>query len=61
MFHPDILSAYGYARVYAQRSAVDACTDVAQYYGIPVTALAQFLIAMRVAVFSDAAMLALIA
>ena len=61
MLHPDILSAYGYARVYAQRHAVDACTDVATYYGIPVAALAQCLIALRVAVFVDAAALSLIA
>jgi hypothetical protein len=61
MLHPDILSAYGYARVYAQRRAVDACTDVAAYYGISVAALAQCLIALRVAVFADAAALSLIA
>lgn len=61
MYHPDILSAYGYARVYAQRRAVDACSDVATYYGIPVAALAQCLITLRVAVFADAATLTLIA
>tara|TARA_R110002126_G_scaffold178678_1_gene327714 strand:- start:193 stop:429 length:237 start_codon:yes stop_codon:yes gene_type:complete len=57
MYHPDILSSYGYARVYAQRRAVDACTDVAAYYGIPVAALAQFLASMAI----DAAALTLIA
>ena len=61
MYHPDIFSAYGYARVYAQRHAVDACTDVAAYYGIPVAALAQCLITLRVAVFADAASITLIA
>ena len=61
MLHPDILSADGYARVYAQRHSVDASTDVAAYYGMPVAAMAQFLIAMRVAVFADAASLTLIA
>ena len=61
MYHPDILDQYGYARVYSQRNPIDACTDVAEYYGIPAASLARFLIALRVAVRVDADRLSLIA
>ena len=53
MFHPDILAAYGYARVYSQRNAIDACTDVAEYYGLPVATLAGFLVRMHIAAHTD--------
>jgi hypothetical protein len=61
MFNHTIVDAYGYARVYAQRNPIDACTDVADYYGISVASLARFLITMRVAVLADAERLSLIA
>ena len=61
MIHPDIINAYGYARVYAQRHAIDACTDVAEYYGLPVATLAQFLVRMRIVAYRDAEQLQLIA
>jgi hypothetical protein len=61
MFHPDIVAAYGYARVYAQRRPVDACTDVAEYYGIPVAAFARFMITLRISVRTEAEQLALLA
>lgn len=48
MFHLEIIAAYGYARVYAQRRPIDACTDVAEYYGVPVRQLAQFLITLGI-------------
>mgnify|MGYP000883547664 FL=1 len=48
MFHPDILAAYGYARHSQQMMAIDACTDVAQFNGLQVATLAQFLIAMGI-------------
>ena len=61
MFHPDILAAYGYARVYSQRNAVDTCTDVAEYYGLPVATLAGFLVRMRIAAHTDATRLSVLA
>lgn len=60
MLHPEIIAAYGYARVYAQRRPVDACTDVAEYYGLPVRTLAQFLISLRIVVRTEAEQLSLI-
>ena len=60
MSHPDILAAYGYARVYSQRNAIDACTDVAEYYGLPVATLAGFLVRMHIAAHTDAARLSVL-
>ena len=48
MFHPYILAAYGYARVYSQRNCIDACTDVAEYNRVPVHQLARFLVTMGI-------------
>jgi hypothetical protein len=45
MFHPDILAQYQYARHSQQMMSIDACTDVAQFNGLQVATLAQFLIA----------------
>ena len=61
MFHPDILAAYGYARIYSQRNAVDACIDVANYYGLSIGRFAGFLVRMHVAAHTDAERLQLIA
>ena len=48
MFHPDILAQYRYARHSQQMMSIDACTDVAQFNGLQVATLAQFLIAMGI-------------
>ena len=61
MFHPDILAAYGYARVYSQRNCIDACTDVANYYGLSIGVFAGFLVRMRIAAHTDAERLSLLA
>ena len=61
MFHPSILAAYGYARVYSQRNCVDACIDVAEYYGLRVSTLARFLMRMHIVAHTDADRLSLLA
>lgn len=57
MFHPSILRMYFLLRSDQEQGAIDACTDTADGYGIPVAALAQFLASMAI----DAAALTLIA
>lgn len=57
MYHPSILRMYLLIRSDQQQGAIDACTDTADGYGIPVAALAQFLASMAI----DAAALTLIA
>ncbi len=51
MYHPSILQAYTFARTQCQSNPIDACTDVADYHGIVVQRLAQFLTMMGVDVY----------
>jgi hypothetical protein len=51
------LKTYNFLRFNLQQNAIDSAADAAHGYGLPVTALAQFLIVVGV----DVAMLALIA
>ena len=48
VFHPSILDQYEFARHQMQSMSIDACTDVAQFNGLQVATLAQFLIAMGI-------------
>tara|TARA_R110000868_G_scaffold85716_1_gene240938 strand:+ start:1408 stop:1581 length:174 start_codon:yes stop_codon:yes gene_type:complete len=43
MFHPRILRHYNYRVIECNISAVDACADVAQYEGVNIHSLAQWL------------------
>jgi len=57
MINPTILAAYSFARHDMQANAIDACTDVAQFYGMQVSTLAQFIASVGI----DSARLSLIA
>jgi hypothetical protein len=46
MISLEILRSYAYRRTECRMTAVDACSDTADYWGIAPRALAQFLIAM---------------
>ena len=48
MFHPSILAQYLYRRTQCESLAIDACTDVAEYYGLQVTTLARVLVTMGI-------------
>ena len=48
MFHPTILAAYLYRRNEGQSNPIDACSDVAQFNGLPVATFARFLAAMNI-------------
>jgi pyrrolidone-carboxylate peptidase len=53
---PHAIAQYQYLRAQQQARPIDACTDAAQYAGVPVAALAAALIAQGI----DAARLSLI-
>ena len=57
MIHPKILAAYNFARHDMQTNAIDACTDVAQFYGMSASVLARFISTVGI----DAGRLSLIA
>lgn len=46
MYHPDILRAYLFRRVDQRMLPVDACTETAEWFGVDVSALAQWLISL---------------
>jgi hypothetical protein len=46
MISLEILRSYAYRRTECRMTAVDACSDTADYWGIAPRALAQFLIAI---------------
>ena len=46
MISLEILKSYAYRRTECRMSAVDACSDTADYWGISPRVLAQFLIAI---------------
>ena len=48
MFHPSILAQYLYRRSDLEAGALDACTDTADYYDLPVYRLARFLVTMGI-------------
>lgn len=52
----DAINSYQHLREQQQLNAIDACTDAAQFHGMPVAALAAALIAQGI----DAARLSLI-
>ena len=47
MFHPDILRAYLARRIDQRMLPVDACTETAEWFGVDVSALAQWLIMLH--------------
>ena len=57
MINPIILAAYSFSRNDMQTNAIDACTDVAQFYGVQVSTLAKFIASVGI----DSARLSLIA
>ena len=59
MFHPCVIAAYHFNRMHL--NPIDSCTDVAEYNGVPVAQLAQFLITMGIATGIDAQRLELLA
>jgi hypothetical protein len=48
MIHPSILRSYTFRRTECQLNPIDACADVAQYWGMTTHALAQFLRAIGI-------------
>ena len=46
MYHPDILRAYLFRRIGQRMLPVDACTETAEWFGVDVSALAQWLISL---------------